>query len=387
MHYKYNPSQRTFASAGKSEFLSGDYDQAIFNNVGYDTMGSVPKQKNIFFVRFELHPHAQAYLDEQIRILNQTTNSAVNYDMNEISYFVKTCERPDVNFEIKTVHQYNRKRHHYTKLNYNPLNVEFYDDVNSSMILLLQLYTRYYYGDFDSSASPSWWNYDMVSNAQTFEQFSRGNWGYRFTNMGDKDETYFFKRISIVEITGTTFTAYNVYNPKIVSYTLDEKTQDTSEPNLVNIQFEYEGITNLYPDYKDPEFNLLTAINHNTNAGNLNNLSKLLFSEDSSDPARSLNNRHGFFLKESKFIPDSDPSFSESLLEAAEGGITEVFETVIDFGVEEAQEQIDSVFGSGSEEGEPSAFDDAINGISEFSVETTDSFLSFFSGSKEDGEE
>lgn len=310
MHYKFNPAQRVFNSTSNGFEWTGENDESALNknNKGHRYLNT-PKQKHIFFIRFELTPHALEYCKAQYGAIPGTN---IYIDFDKLSYFVKSCDRPSTTYETEPVNQYNRTRHYYKKLIFNPVNMEIYDDKESEVLKVLWMYQRYYYGEFSEHATPSWWNYDTVTNSANYEQFSQGSWGYNFSNMGDKDETFFFRRISIVEINNYASTCHNIYNPKLTSINLGEKDQDDSSGEVISLTFEHEGITMLYPEYDHAELKEETVIGRWSDDHAIDQFSELLFGEDA--PL----NRHGYYLDEARFLgPDG---LDESLLDAAKSG-------------------------------------------------------------------
>jgi len=296
MYFKYNPAQKAFRSMGHTSVESG-------SGMNYrDT----PKLKNIFIVRFELSPYAEQWIREQYD----------TYNVNRVTYMVKSTDRPSVTFENRTMNQYNRKRVHHTKVNYQPLNMTLYDNVDGDAMLLMAMYQKFYYGDFQMK-TPKHWNYDLVSNAPTFEQFSDGHWGYSFDYLGDKDQTYFFKRISILEINNDVFTAYNIYNPKLSQIIPDTKSHDEIDFSTIDITFEYEGITYLYPSLANDQYEELLAVGRSTY--DVNNLSELLFDEGSEF------NKSGFFIQQSPFVDYDNSRTKKSITEGAGEGAIENF--------------------------------------------------------------
>ena len=167
---------------------------------------NIPKAKFSFVVHFELTDTARKF----IRTLYGTDIALGQLT----SYLVKEVDKPNFSFETTELNQYNRTRLVQGKVRYDALNMSVYDTVNSAGLLLVDAYRSYYYGDF-ADKSLSSWAYDNISSTKSYtynypltnifkklltkteKADDNTTWGRSVYNQGDKDESYFFKRIDI----------------------------------------------------------------------------------------------------------------------------------------------------------------------------------------------
>ena len=56
----------------------------------------------------------------------------------ELAFNVRQIDGPKVNFQYDTLNQYNRKRNVYRRVDYDPINIRFFDTFNNNAIKLFQ---------------------------------------------------------------------------------------------------------------------------------------------------------------------------------------------------------------------------------------------------------
>lgn len=229
-----------FKEPSLEEYNAG---QKVFSAGGADglTAFNLPKMKFSYVLEIVLTPFALNFIKSQL----QDTHSA--FDLYNVCCFVRDAEIPSVSFALETMNQYNRKRISTGKMEYTPVNISFYDTVDSAVLLLIDAYKKYYYGDYFNKSPESFQN-DVYSSPSIFESTS-DNWGRSMMNNGDFDNQYFFKSINLYEIDGDKYTAHNMYNAFIESVKFDQKSHDsTGEPSIISMQINYEGAGNYGPD-------------------------------------------------------------------------------------------------------------------------------------------
>lgn len=217
--------------------------QKIFSAAGADglTAYNLPKMKFSYVLEIKLSAFALNFIKTQL----QDTHS--HFDLYSVCCFVTDCDLPSTTFELEHMNQYNRKRISTGKMSYTPVNVSFYDTVDSAVLLLIDAYRKYYYGDWFNKSPDSFAN-DVYSAPGAFE-LQGDNWGRSLMNNGDFDNQYFFKAINLYEIDGEKYTAHNMYNAFIENVTMSRKTYSAnSEPSTIGLTLNYEGLGNYGPD-------------------------------------------------------------------------------------------------------------------------------------------
>ena len=226
---------------------------ATYDGSAYEYM-NIPKAKFSFVVHFELSVAAT-------ELIREIHGSGIPLG-KLTSFLVKDVQLPGFSMDTVSMNQYNRTRLHQGKITYDPVELNVYDTVSSSALLLLDAYRTFYYGDFSDKSFESW-RYDSISTAKNFEytfpltRFIKGalenmkgadyTWGRSVYNQGDQDQGYFFKRIDIYEIDGNTYTVHNIHNPVIEKVQLDKKTHEDGDPANVAFVLKHEGISNICP--------------------------------------------------------------------------------------------------------------------------------------------
>jgi len=212
---------KDYAHASKT-FLTNGYEQT-------------PRQKFLFHVYFTLNV-------DQIPAL---ASAFPNNDDATIGLMVKTIQLPNYTISVDTMNQYNRKRLVQTKIDYNPVQIEFHDDGGDLVRTMWYNYFKYYYKDpsnkYDNitnvngipnplSQTPAGFSYN---NRDTYDPVRYVNdWGYigEATNDGlppGAGKPPFFKDIRIYGMSQHKFAEYILINPMITDWAHD--TYDYSQ--------------------------------------------------------------------------------------------------------------------------------------------------------------
>ncbi|WNA15919.1 tail tube protein [Xanthomonas phage XaC1] len=218
---QFNAAQMTFGTAGEAGFIS-------YN---------LPKMKFSFVVEFILSEQAKYFIQ------NQLSDTHTAFSVLNCSFFVKDAKLPSVSFNLDEINQYNKTRYQTGRIKYKPSTITFYDTVDSSAVLLMDAYKKFYYGDFFDKDGTSFFN-DSYSSPTLFESAS-SNWGRSVINNGEQDNQYFFKAINIYEIDTEKYTVHNMYNVFVEDIETEMKSHEsTGEPSLLSINCRYEGMGN-----------------------------------------------------------------------------------------------------------------------------------------------
>ncbi len=175
--------------------------------------GSNPiRFKNIFLMRF---------------LCNSDTGD--NTWVKDMTFIVKSTDRPSAQPVVEEINQYNRKRVIQTGIKYQPITCTIYDTADSAAMKLWLSYAKYYFGDYTQYPA------------------SQGGYGFhiRPNTMGSPDginSQFFFNKIEIIQLWGNQFTSMEIMNPKINSFAPDELDYETNAAATITMSLTYEGI-------------------------------------------------------------------------------------------------------------------------------------------------
>jgi hypothetical protein len=257
-----------------------DYSHAAktFRTNGYEF---APRNKFLFHVFFTINT-------QQIPALKNAL-FAGNQDQATIGLMVKSAQLPTYSMSVETLNQYNRKRLAQTKIEYNPVQIEFHDDGGDLIRNMWYNYYSYYYKDpsqsYDSPnnqngqlaqlQTPAGFSYnsrDIYENSRTVN-----DWGYIGESYNDgatglltgtpNGKPAFFRDIRIYGLYQKKWAEYILINPLITDWNHD--TYDYSQgagtmTNRMTIKYEtvkyYSGaIGGVRPDtnvvgFADPAY-------------------------------------------------------------------------------------------------------------------------------------
>jgi hypothetical protein len=256
-----------------------DYSHAskTFRTNGYEF---APRNKFLFHVFFTINT-------QQIPALKNAL-FAGNQDQATIGLMVKSAQLPTYTMSVDTLNQYNRKRLAQTKIDYNPVSIEFHDDGGDLIRNMWYNYFSYYYKDpsqaYDSPnnqngqlqqiQTPAGFSY----NSRDIYENSRfvNDWGYIGEGYDDGLTTIngipggkppFFRDIRIYGLNQRKFAEYILINPMITDWnhdTYDYAQGNGTMTNRMTIKYEtvkyYSGaVGGVRPDtnvvgFADPSY-------------------------------------------------------------------------------------------------------------------------------------
>jgi hypothetical protein len=219
-----------------------DYAHAAktFETNGYEL---APRNKFLFHVYFTINTAVPA-----LREVFGGQESAT------VGLLVKTAQLPTYTVQVDTLNQYNRKRLVQSKIEYNPVTIEFHDDGGDVVRNMWYNYFSYYYKDpsqkYDNTTNtngvmaqlfgtPAGFNYnsrDIYDNGRTVN-----DWGYIGESYGDgysfppggtlsnAGKPPFFRDIRIYGLNQHKVAEYVLINPLITEWQHD--TYDYSQGN------------------------------------------------------------------------------------------------------------------------------------------------------------
>lgn len=213
-----------------------------------------PRSKYLFHVYFTINT---AYVPAL------RTAFGDNQEIATIGLMVKNIQLPSYQMSVDTMNQYNRKRLVQTKIDYQPVQVEFHDDGGDLIRDMWYSYYSYYYKDSSNKydnlspnngnlgplvSTPNGFNYnrrDIYDNSRTVN-----DWGYIGESYTDGKDIFsvaptgklpFFRDIRIYGLNQHKWASYVLINPMITEWQHD--TYDYSQgagtmSNRMTIRYE-----------------------------------------------------------------------------------------------------------------------------------------------------
>jgi hypothetical protein len=217
-------------SSAFTNFLSNNGNGVNFKSYAHATglyvdgnFARAPKLGFLYFIAFNITPG--------VVIDQQWLNSDGIYDAGML---VKKIDMPKFKITTETINQYNRKANIQTKLNYDPVSIEFHDDNSEITNGLWKNYYKYYYTDS---------NYGDTTggiNAFNDNKYDLDGKSYGLNNFQDKP---FFDSIDIYVLHQGRFTQMRLINPMISSWEHDTVDQSIGNKVLQNkMSVVYENV-------------------------------------------------------------------------------------------------------------------------------------------------
>ena len=153
-----------------------------------------PKRKFLFHAVFQLN--------------KDTGFKFAGGEDKEASFLVKSFELPKYRYNLTVNNQYNRKRHNYLNMEYDPISITFHDDSADVIRNMLYAYYAYYSNDPHYESSTIYRHRDIYD--QQIENSLQ--WGL------DRNTEQFFESIKIYSMYQNKFTEYWLVNPIIESF-------------------------------------------------------------------------------------------------------------------------------------------------------------------------
>lgn len=283
-----------------SDYLK-DYRHAskTFRSAGY---GLAPRKKYLFHVYFNINT-------TEIPGLTKLFGAR---DSSRVSVLTKSVQLPNYTFDVETMQQYNRKRNIQTKINYEPVTVDFHDDSSDIVRSLWFAYYNYFYKDPSQSYGGNQSTQSTSQNAggalsnlvnglipndisnilpfggldglfggsssnggpgnasdqnrrDIYENDRIGNdWGYMGEGVGGAtNKPQFFKDITVYGFNQHSFVSYTLVNPIITDFRHDTYDYSAGGDTMSNaMTIKYESVkygsgaigTSQVPGFASPEY-------------------------------------------------------------------------------------------------------------------------------------
>lgn len=180
-----------------------DYEHAsrVFRDNGYDL---APKSQHLYYVLFEFNEGVRQFTDF---MADQTRTY-------EIGVLVNQIQLPGFSVNLAEKNQYGKHTYTQTRINYNPVEITFHDDMANTITEFWSNYYKYYYADGTDRQSTA--NENPYKYSPDFNTNAYGYKGY--TPTGESSQN-FLKSVKIYSLHKKEFTEYTLVKPMIENMT------------------------------------------------------------------------------------------------------------------------------------------------------------------------
>ena len=204
-----------------------DYSHAsrIFRDDGYNL---APKSSFLYYVLFEFNEAVRPYTDF----------SADPRRTYEIGVLIKNIQLPSFQVNLQEKNQYGKHTYTQTRINYNPVQITFHDDMANTINEFWANYYRYYYADAlkDRTTIGSEESYKYATDYDT------NNYGYKGFNSTGGSVEPFLKSIKIYSLHKKEFTEYTLVKPVIEGMTHGTHDASQSAPLESQMTLRYQSV-------------------------------------------------------------------------------------------------------------------------------------------------
>lgn len=221
-----------FTNFDTDKGIMGDFTHAS-NLYRRNNFRLAPKVKFLYHVVIDVNPVALQSLGNNVsNLLNK----------REFNILASSASLPTFDVNTDTLNQYNRKKVIQTRINYNPVNIEFHDDAAGLTTLLWEAYYRYYYEDgnyADQGTRP------RAYQTGLYDSEPQNTYRHGFNRAG---KTYpFFNSITIHQLhhqnVDSHFTSFTLVNPLIAGWEHDRLDQSDGSGTMKNtMRVDYETV-------------------------------------------------------------------------------------------------------------------------------------------------
>ena len=178
-----------------------DYRHAssVFVDDGYNLS---PKSTFLYYVLFEFNENVRRFTDFN-------TDQTRTY---EIGVLVKEAQLPNFEITLAEKNQYGKHVYTQTRINYNPVQLVFHDDMSNTINEFWANYYKYYYADATNPAATK-----NESSYKYTPDFDTNSYGYKGFDATGTSVQPFLKSVKIYSLHKKDFTEYTLVNPTISS--------------------------------------------------------------------------------------------------------------------------------------------------------------------------
>ena len=191
---------------------------------GGQSMLNAPKRKFTFFCGFIGNSDAMKTVPGGEQLFSNLLSPSY-------VFLVKSATPPGWKMDTAVLDQYNKKRVVQSRINYDPIDIRFHDDVDNKMVQLIDSYTKFYYGDSFNNEYADW----SLDTTKAFK--NEGSWGIKAN-----EHKYFFQAIWMAWVNSGTLTYAVMRNPMITDIKMDQLDYADNAPMEISMSFDYEGV-------------------------------------------------------------------------------------------------------------------------------------------------
>ena len=193
-----------------------------------------PKTGWMYYVRIGINPEVKKYFKDKVSL-----SSWVNRHSDWVGLLAKEADQPRFAIQTETLNQYNRKSVIQTKLNYQPINITFHDDMANSTTNLWNAYYSYYFADGDHGIKSVARKSNIVPEFSD-TKFKAGSVAY---GLATGFKVPFFTDITIFTLYKKKFSSITLVNPIIKEWQHSGLDQTSGTKILENkMQVEFESV-------------------------------------------------------------------------------------------------------------------------------------------------
>lgn len=205
-----------------------------------------------------------------------------------VGLLAKKADLPKFKIKTETVNQYNRKTVVQTQLTYEPINIEFHDDVSNITHDLWVNYFKHHYADSNYN-DPGVSSISKNNIPEAFRDTKYIQHCYEYGRYARKNNEPFFSSIEIFVLHSGEFTKFTIVNPKISEWSHDALSQSEGAKVLQNkMSLAYETVFYDQGVFSENETTSELILSYYDNSGSpLQNGSKRKFENQSGNKKAS----------------------------------------------------------------------------------------------------
>lgn len=202
-----------------------------------------PKHRFLFKVEFTFAPAYQKFGQDARKVFE---------------YAIKQIDRPTVTFDYEEVNFYNYRTQILKRINYQPLNMEFYDDQQNEVLTFFEEYRRAHspMARIKTLNSPSAFspqnfqeqgmNFTDPNDRYTGNYYAASSGHLAYRDGADRvQEIGYLEKLKIYQIfqNGMKTNVFTFLNPKIQMFDLDDVDQEGGAGNVMRVSFIYDALS------------------------------------------------------------------------------------------------------------------------------------------------
>jgi hypothetical protein len=239
---------------GRTGFLRGpDHAKDVFGLGNEALFINNPKTKFEHFVKFNITE------DEEVKKFHN--EAFTSKDFSYVAALAKSVQYPNIQFESEVANQYNKKRHYYRTIQYDPITIVLHDVADGKTLDFWKMYYNYYFknghhnkakvggsisnpgnsviGTGGKLSTVSQSDFSPISDSIVTNSNEHDAYGLNLHNA----QSELLSSIEIIFARGKKFEKVVLINPKISAFSHDTFSyEDTSGLMEITLTFVYETV-------------------------------------------------------------------------------------------------------------------------------------------------